>query len=115
MSACIDIIRPFIRSSPKNQRLLLNTYRFSKISEKILRKVIWGVEVAKHFLKSWVLNYGPLDIPIADNGGWFTSKFFQEVYRIMYINNKYTTTHHPKQMGRYTNTIAPSWQHYERT
>ena len=78
-------------------------------------KGISAAEVARHFVRSWVFNYGPPEDLIADNGGCFTSKYFQDVCRIMNVHNSFTTTYHPQtngQVERYNRTILAALRTY---
>lgn len=59
--------------------------------------------------------YGPPEVLIAENGGYFTSKFYQDVCRILSIKNNFTTTYHPQKNGqvyRYTRTIIAALRMY---
>lgn len=105
----IDILGPFIRTSPNNNHLLVITDRFSKKTNTITMKGISDAEVAKHFLNSCLFNYMPPEELIANKGECFTSKFSQDVFRIMFIQNNFTATCPPQRNGQVERTIQ---QHY---
>ena len=114
-SVCIDILGEFIKTQRRNEYLLVITDRYSKLTKTVPMKGISAAEVARHFVNSWVFNYGPPTELVADNGGCFTSKFFIDVCRIMSIKNNFTTTYHPQSNGqveRYNRTILAALRTY---
>lgn len=98
-SACIDIHGTFILMWPKNEHLLVIMDLFSKMTKTVPMKGIYAAKVAKQFVNSWVFNYRPPEDLIADNGGCSTSKYFQNVCRIISIMTIFTTTYHPQTNG----------------
>lgn len=55
-----------------------------------------------------MLNYGPSQDPLANNGGCFTLKIFHDVCQIMNIHKSYTTKYQPLancQVGRFKRTV----------
>lgn len=68
-------------------------------------------EVAKHFVHSWLFNYGPSEQLVANNGGCFTSSYFQKVCCILSTKHDHTTAYHPqtnRKVERYSRTIQAS-------
>lgn len=66
------------------------------------------MEVARAFTHEWVFKYDAPDNVLADNGGCFTSKFFQHVFHKLNIENWSTTTYHSptkRQVEWYNHTI----------
>lgn len=99
---------PFISTTRKNEHLLDVTATFSKKTKTIPMKGISATEVAKHFVSSWLFIYGPPAEVVANNGGCFTLKFFQDECIIWSIKKMFTTTYHPQTNGlveRYNGTI----------
>lgn len=56
-------------------------------------------EVAKHFVNAWVFNYGPPKRIVSYKDGYFTSKFFQDLCRLMSIEKAFTTMYRPQTNG----------------
>lgn len=79
----MDILGEFINKQRRNEDLLVITNRFSKMTKTVTMKGISAVKVADHFIKSWMLNYGPPEAPIADNGKCFECKLFLDLCKIM--------------------------------
>lgn len=70
------------------------------MTKTVLMKVISVHEAAKHFLDTWIFNYGlPTDL-IVGNGLQFTSKFFLNVFRIINGPNSFKTTNHSQKNGK---------------
>ena len=114
-SVCIDILGPFIRTARRKEYLLVITDRFSEMKKTVPLKGVSAAEVAKAFVNTWVFNYGPPVELVSDNGTCFTSKYFQDVCRIMSIQNNFTTTYHPQtngQVERYNRTILAALRTY---
>jgi len=66
-------------------------------------------------VNEWVFTYGPPAELIADNGRQFTSRFFQDVCKILTIHNSFTTTYHPQtngQVERFNRTILSALRTY---
>ena len=64
--------------------------------------------VAKAFCEAWVFKFGPPALLLSDNGGQFTSKFFQNVGKILGVRQIVTTAYHPQtngQVERFNRTI----------
>ena len=114
-SVSIDILGEFIRTRKGNVYLLVITDQFTKMVKKIPLKTESAAEVARQFVNHWGFNYGPpIDI-LSDNGGALTSKFFQEVCKLMNIHNSFTTTYHPQangQVERYNRTNLAALRTY---
>ena len=74
-----------------------------------------SAEVARAFTHEWVFNYDAPGHLLADNGGCFTSKFSQDVCRILNVENRFTTTYHPQtngQVERYNRTLKSAIKAY---
>lgn len=99
-SLCIDILGPFIRTSRRKEHLLVITERSSNMTKTIPLKGVSAAEVAKHFVNSWVFNYGPPEDSVARNGRYFTSNFLEDVCRIMSVKKHFNTTHHVQMNGK---------------
>ena len=114
-AVAIDILGELIKTSQGNQYLLVISDRYTKLTKTVPLKSQSATEVAKAFVNEWVFNYGPpLDL-LADNGKCFTSKFFQDVCRIINVHNSFTTTYHPQangQVERFNRTIKSAIRSY---
>ena len=111
----IDILGELIRTKRGHRFLLVITDRFSKLVRTVPLKRITAADIAKAFVTHWVFIYGPPVKVLSDNGKQFTSKFFQNVCRIMGIHNTFTTTYHPQangQVERFNRTIISALRHY---
>ena len=114
-SVSIDILGDLIRTPRNNRFLLVITDRFSKLVRTVPLKRITAASVAKAFIQHWVFAYGSPCSVLSDNGKQFTSRFFQDVCRILRINNVFTTTYHPQtngQVERFNRTLLSSLRHY---
>jgi len=96
----IDIFGELFKTARGNQYLLFITDRFSKLTRTLPLKGASAAEVARAFVIDWALVYGPPRHLLADNGKCFTAKFFQDVCRVMNIQNQFTTTYHPQTNGQ---------------
>ena len=104
----IEILEPLPRSSSGNRYLLAITYRFSKMVQTAPHRSITADAVAKAFCEAWVFKFGPPALLLFDNGGQFTSKFFQHVGKILEVRQLFTTAYHPQtndQVERFNRTI----------
>lgn len=112
-SVCIDSLGPLISISRKNEYLLVITEMFLKTKKTMPMKDISAAEVTKHFVNVFVFNYIPPELLVFDNDGCFTSKFFHDVCRIMYIKNNFKKTFHlqtNRKVEKYNRTIlAALW------
>ena len=111
----IDILGELITSRRGYRYLLVITDRFSKLTRTVPLKRITAATVATAFVHHWVFTYGPPIKLLSDNGSQFTSKFFQNVCRILGVNNVFTTTYHPQTNGqaeRFNRTILAALRHY---
>lgn len=114
-SVCIYILSEFIRTQRKNEYLLVITDRYTKLTKTVLMNAVTAAEVVKDFITTWLFNYGPPEELIADNGDFFTSKFFQYVCKIMKIENNFNTNYRPQTNGnveRYNHTILAALRTY---
>ena len=114
-SVCIDVLGEFIKTKRGHEYLLVITDRFTKMTKTVPMKGISAAEVAKHFVNSWVFNYGPPEELISDNGGCFTAKYFQDVCKLLNVKNSYTKTYHPQtngQVERYNRTVLAALRTY---
>lgn len=114
-SVAIDVLGELIKTVRGNQYLLIISDRFTKLTKSVPLKSISAAEVAKAFVNEWVFNYGPPKELISDNGKCFTAKFFQDVCRILNIQNSFTTTYHPQtngQVERYNRTLKAAIRSY---
>ena len=99
-SISLDILGELIRTPRGNRFILVMTDRYSKLVPAIPLKRITAYEIAGAFVSYWIFTYGPpLDV-LTDNGGQFTSKFFQDVCRIVGMKLRFTTTYHPQTNGQ---------------
>ena len=96
----IDILGDLMRTKRKNRYLLVITHRFTKLVRTVPMKKISSTEVAKELVHHWVFVYGPTIYLLSDNGSQFTSRLFQDVCRILDIENIFTTTYHPQCNGQ---------------
>ena len=85
----IDILGPLPRSSSGNRYLLAITDRFSKMVQTAPLRSITADAVGKAFCEAWVFKFGPPALLLSDNGGQFTSKFFQHVGKILGVRPHY--------------------------
>lgn len=111
----IDILGELIKTKRNNRYLLVITDRFSKLVRTVRLKKITAAAVAIAFVNHWVFVYGPPVHLLSDNGSQFTSKFFQNVCRILGVKNLFTTTYHPQcngQVERFNRTMLAALRHY---
>lgn len=88
---------------------------YTKLTKSVPMKRVSAAEAAKHFVNTWLFNDGPPEELLADIGACFTAKFFQDVCRIMNIENNFTTTYHPQtngQVEQYNRTILAALRTY---
>ena len=114
-SVSIDILSPLPRSKASNRYLLVITERYFKLFKTVSLRDITAWQVAKAFCEHWVFNYRPPSKLLSDNGGQFTSKFFQSICEIFGTRNLFTTAYHPQtngQMERFNRTILAGLRHY---
>lgn len=83
-----------------NRYLLVITDRFTKPVLTVPLKGVSAAEFPQQFVNSWVLSYGPPTALIAENGRQFTSRFFQDVCKILNVHNSFTATYHPQTNGQ---------------
>ena len=111
----IDLLGELIRTPRGNRFLLVITDRFSKLVRTVPLSSISAESVAKAFVTHWVLIYGPPIWLLSDNGKQFTARFFQNVCRILGVENLFTTTYHPQtngQVERFNRTIISGLRNY---
>ena len=111
----IDILGELIRSKRKNRDLLVITDRFTKRVRTVPMKKISSTGVAKAFVHHWVFVHGPPIYLLSDNLSQFTSRLFQDVCRILDIENLFITAYHPQcneQVERFNRTISAAVRHY---
>lgn len=75
-SVAIDALGELIKTARGNQYLLVISDRFTKLIKTVSLKGLSAAEIANAFVNHWVFNYGPPSELLADNGKYFTSKFF---------------------------------------
>ena len=71
-------------------------------------KNVTAATVATAFCEHWVFHYRAPVRLLSDNGGQFTSKFFQDVCAILGTQKLFTTAYHPqanRQVERFNRTI----------
>ena len=93
----IDILGPLPYTTGKRNRyLLVIADRYSKLTKTVTLKNITAATVARAFVEHWVFQFGPPAELLSDNGGQFTSKFFQQVCLILCIKKLFTSAYHPQ-------------------
>lgn len=111
----IDILGPLPRSSGGHRYLLVITDRYTKFVRTVPLRAITALTVAKAFCEHWVFAYGPPVCLLSDNGGQFTSKFFQSICNVLGTRNLFTTAYHPQtngQVERFNRTILAGLRHF---
>lgn len=78
----------------EKEYLLVSTDQDSKMTKNLPMNRKSTAEVTKRFVNTWVSNYGPPIDFLSDNGPCFSSKYYQDVCRIMWIQNNFTTSYH---------------------
>ena len=71
--------------------------------------------VVRAFCEAWVFKFGPPALLLSDNGGQFTSKFFQHVGKILGVRQLFTTAYYPQtngQVERFNRTILAGLRHF---
>lgn len=96
-SVFIDILGEFVRTQRENEYLLLITDYYTKMMRTVPIKGISAAEVVRHFVHYWLLSYGPSNEHIPQNWGWFTWKYFQDVFRSINVRNNFTTIYFPSK------------------
>jgi len=112
---CMDLLAPLPKTAAGNEHLLVIVDRFSKMTRAIHFERIDAETIAAAFLDYWVATYGPLATVLSDNGPQFRSTFFQGVFSLLGISNRYATTYHPQtngQVERYNRTIVGKLRKY---
>lgn len=66
------------------------------MTKKVPMNSIHAAKVAKHFVNTLVLKFGPPKKLVADSGEWLKSKFFQEICHKMFTKNNFTNWYHPQ-------------------
>lgn len=80
----------------------------TKMTDMVQMNGVSSDELAKHFAHNWVFNYGPPTDLLADNGRYFTYKFFLDVFLILKIHASFRATNHAQtngQVERFKRTI----------
>lgn len=77
----VDILGPLPASRSGDSHLLVITDRFAKLKRTIPLGRTKEFYVANAFSKNLTCVYGPTLSLLTDNGPYFNSKFYQEVYR----------------------------------
>ena len=111
----IDILGPLPRTTTGFRYLLVITDRYSKLTRTIPLRDVKSVTIAKAFCENWVFQYGPPTYLLSDNGGQFTSKFFQSICSILGTRNLFTAAYHPQtngQVERFNRTILSGLRHF---
>ena len=104
----IDILGPLPRTTSKQKYLLCITDRYPKMVRTVPLKNVTAATVATAFCEQWVLHYGSPVRLLSDNGGQFTSKFFQDICAILGTQKLFKTAYHPQtngQVERFNHTI----------
>ena len=95
--------------------MLVISDRFSKLVRAVPLKKVTASEVAKAFVHHWAFPYGAPIWLLSDKGKQFIAKLFRETYRMLGVQNLYTTTYHTLtngQVERFNRTILASLRHY---
>ena len=111
----IDILGPLPRTTTGFRYLLVISDRYSKLTRTVPLRDIKSVTIARAFCEHWVFQYGPPTYVLSDNGGQFTSKFFQSICSILGARNLFTAAYHPQtngQVERFNRTILSGLRHF---
>ena len=114
-SVARDVFGELVKTARGNQYLLVITDRFTKLTKTVPMKSVSASDLAKAFVNEWIFVYGPPAHVLSDNGKYFTSKFFQDVCRILNVRNQFTTTYHPQangQVERFNRTLKAAIKSY---
>ena len=114
-SVALDYLGPLPTTKNGYTHLLVITYRYSKLTRSIPLKRPNARSTARAFCENWAFVYDPPVTMLAENGGHFTARFFQDVCLTMGVRNLYTTTYPPRTNGqteRFNRTIVSSLGHY---
>jgi RNase H-like domain found in reverse transcriptase/Integrase zinc binding domain/Integrase core domain len=106
----IGILRPLPETKRGNRFLLMMTDRFSKVTKVAPLRHITADDVAFAFFVHWVSCFGPPLILLSDNGSQFSARMFQAVCSMMGATQLFTSSYHPKLMGKRNDSIGQSWQ-----
>ena len=93
-SLAIDILGPLPKTKARKRFLLVNTDRFSKLTQVVALCSMTAYTVATAFCDSWVFTYGVPRTLISDNSPQFNAKFFHSTCRFLGITNLYTSAYH---------------------
>lgn len=88
----MDILGEFIKTQRRKKYLLMITELFITMTKTELMKYKSAENVTRHFFSSRICTYGMPTELIAVNGCLFTSKFFIDVCKMKWIQNKFTVT-----------------------
>ncbi len=96
----MDLLGPFVRTERDNRFLLVIVDRYTKLLKTVSLSSTEAYDVARAFLQTWIFAYGIPKSVLTDNGHQFTAKFLLEVYRILGVQEVFTTTYHPQTNGQ---------------
>ena len=96
----IDILGPLPKSKDGYRFLLVITDRFTKLTHAFPLKRIRADDVAVKFVDEWIFKYGAPKELVSDNGSQFVSLLFQEVCKLLSIDNAFSATFHPQTNGQ---------------
>lgn len=71
-------------------------HRFTKLTHFIPLKRTTGLKISKAFASHYFFNYGASNEFLSDNGPQFTSKLYQNTYRILGNSNTFNSVYHPQ-------------------
>lgn len=80
--------------------MLLINHRFNKLLKTVPLKGQSAEEVAIGFFNAWGFIYEAPKNLIAENGKWFTSKFFQSVFQMIGVQKYFTARYHSQTKGQ---------------
>lgn len=79
--------------SKKNSTFFAIAHRFKEMTKNVSMGVISAAKVTRNFVNCRMFNYGPPKDLLSNNDGYFTSKLFIDVFRIISIQKKLTATY----------------------
>lgn len=87
----IDILGPLLTTKRENKFILIITGRFSKLVRTVPLRSLTALGVTHALLTHWIFSYAPAIEVTSDNEKHFSSRFFQDVSRILHMKDLFTS------------------------
>lgn len=111
----MDILGPLPRATNRNQRVMVITDRYSKLTRAIPTWRTTATHAANVFFDHCVISHDISTFLLIDNGPQFVRKFFATICTYLGVKHLTTMAYHPKtngQVEQYNKTIVTCLCHY---